>query len=290
MLYKVPDRVRENASTDISNIDRYREIYASAVNDPDGFWLARSRERILWRKEPKIGLLGDFDSVGDHQLAWFGDGRLNITESCLDRHLETQPDKTAILWEGDEPGDQRRLSYTELHREVCKAANALLELGVHKGDRVIIYMGMVPETAIAMLACARIGAIHSVVFGGFSAEALRDRIRDCGAELIITQDEGLRGGKKIPLKATVNKACEGSGNVRKVLVYRRTGADIAWDSGRDIWWHDALKNDVHEAEEVDAEHPLFILYTSGSTGRPKGLVHSCGGIHNLRFLHPRDSL
>lgn len=277
MLYKVPDRVRENASTDISNIDRYREIYATAVDDPDGFWLARSRERILWRKEPKIGLLGDFHSVGDHQLSWFGDGRLNITESCLDRHLETQPDKTAILWEGDEPGDQRRLSYAELHREVCKAANALLELGVHKGDRVIIYMGMVPETAIAMLACARIGAIHSVVFGGFSAEALRDRIRDCGAELIITQDEGLRGGKKIPLKATVNKACEGSGNVRKVLVYRRTGADIAWHSGRDIWWHDALKNDVHEAEEVDAEHPLFILYTSGSTGRPKGLVHSCGG-------------
>ncbi len=277
MPYVVPRRVSEGAVTEISNLNRYREVCAAAANDPNGFWLAQSRERIQWRKEPSIGLMGNFHDVLENPLSWFGDGRLNITESCLDRHLITDPQKTAILWEGDEPGDQRKISYAELHREVCKAANALHELGIRKGERVIIYMGMVPEAAMAMLACARIGAIHSVVFGGFSAEALRDRIRDCGAELIITQDEGLRGGKKIPLKATADEACQGAGTVKKMLVFRRSGADVAWNEPRDIWWHEALQNDTHQAVELEAEHPLFILYTSGSTGRPKGLVHTCGG-------------
>ncbi|MGI9255786.1 MAG: AMP-binding protein, partial [Salinispira sp.] len=277
MLYTVPERVRQGASTDIYDLDRYRERYFQVMNNPNAFWLEHTREHIHWREKPTISLAGSFSEIHEAPLSWFGDGKLNVSESCLDRHVQTQPDKAAIIWEGDEPQDQRTLTYRELHSEVCKAANALIDLGIRRGERVIIYMGMVPETAIAMLACARVGAVHSVVFGGFSAESLRDRIRDCSAEIIITQDEGMRGGKKIPLKSTVDKACEGSGSIKKVLVYRRTGADIPWNSGRDVWWHDSMKNDNHEAEIVDAEHPLFILYTSGSTGRPKGLVHTCGG-------------
>ena len=277
MLYEVPARVREGSVTNISNLDRYREVYTAAANDPDGFWLNRSREYIQWSKEPTVGLIGKFSNDLDNPLSWFADGRLNVTESCLDRHIKTQPDKLAIIWEGDEPGDQRSFTYAELHKEVCRAANALTALGIRKGERVIIYMGMVPEAAIAMLACARIGAIHSVVFGGFSAEALRDRVRDCGAELIITQDEGLRGGKRIPLKATADDACEGEWGVKHMLVVRRTGTSINWHKDRDKWWHEELGKDTHSAVEVEAEHPLFILYTSGSTGRPKGLVHTCGG-------------
>ena len=214
MKYDVPARVREGANTPISNLDRYREHYANAVNDPDGFWLSQTRERIAWDEEPTEGLHGSFHEIKDGPLSWFSDGKLNVTVSCIDRHLEARGDKIAILWEGDEPGDTREITYRELHEEVCKAANALANLGVKKGERVIIYMGMVPEAAIAMLACARIGAIHSVVFGGFSAEALRDRIRDCDAEVVITQDEGIRGGKTIPLKATTDEACQGSSSIK----------------------------------------------------------------------------
>lgn len=279
MKYDVPARVREGANTPISNLDRYREHYANAVNDPDGFWLSQTRERIAWDEEPTEGLHGSFHEIKDGPLSWFSDGKLNVTVSCIDRHLEARGDKIAILWEGDEPGDTREITYRELHEEVCKAANALANLGVKKGERVIIYMGMVPEAAIAMLACARIGAIHSVVFGGFSAEALRDRIRDCDAEVVITQDEGIRGGKTIPLKATTDEACQGSSSIKKVLVYQRTGADVGWDASRDVWWHEATDgiSTENEATIVDAEHPLFILYTSGSTGRPKGVVHTTGG-------------
>jgi acetyl-CoA synthetase len=260
-------------------MDDYRRVCAQVEADPNAFWLEQATARVAWRTPPERGLEGSFHDVADQSIAWFGDGTLNVTESCLDRHVSARGDKVAILWEGDEPGDTRTLTYSELHAEVCKAANALAELGVKKGERVIIYMGMVPEAAIAMLACARLGAIHSVVFGGFSADALRDRVLDCAAEVIITQDEGVRGGRTIPLKAVADEALAGSTPVKNVLVYQRTGADVGWNDERDVWWHDAVDSAsaTHEAVECAAEDPLFILYTSGSTGRPKGLVHTCGG-------------
>ncbi|MFK7990858.1 MAG: acetate--CoA ligase [Sandaracinaceae bacterium] len=279
MAYEVPSRVKDGAATPITDMDRYRETWTRAQNDPDGFWLGVTKERVSWRTEPSRGLEGSFETVAEGPLAWFDDGQLNITETCLDRHLAERPDKIAILWEGDEPGEQRTYTYRELHAEVCRAANALTALGLKKGERAIIYMGMVPEAAIAMLACARIGAIHSVVFGGFSAEALADRIRDCGAEIVITQDYGLRGTRKIPLKATTDEAVSAAPSIQHVLVFKRTEEDVAWVEDRDVWWHAALAAapDTHEAEIVEAEHPLFILYTSGSTGRPKGVVHTSGG-------------
>lgn len=259
-------------------MDTYRSSYLAAMNNPDKFWLDIANDRILWRKPPTQGLHGGYHDIEEGPFSWFADGQLNITESCLDRHLETRGEKTAIIWEGDEPGDTRTFTYRELHREVCKTANALKSLGIKKGERVIIYMGMVPEAAIAMLACARIGAVHSVVFGGFSADALRDRVRDCGAELVITQDEGLRGSRKIPLKAVSDQALRGEDGV-KALIYRRTGGDVEWVEGRDIWWHDVVDSASEDcpATICDAEDPLFVLYTSGSTGKPKGLVHTCGG-------------
>lgn len=277
--YDVPSRVREGCATPFSDLDRYREGAARAVADPDGFWLGVTKERIAWEKEPTTGLAGDFDSIKDGPLSWFADGTLNITTSCLDRHLETRGDKVAILWEGDSPDEVRKITYRELHEQVCRTANALAELGLKKGERAIIYMGMVPEAAIAMLACARLGAVHSVVFGGFSADALHDRIRDCGAELVITQDIGLRGTKHIPLKTTVDAACANAPSVKKVLVYKRTEEEVPWTEGRDVWWHEAVgaASPEHEAQAFEAEHPLFILYTSGSTGRPKGVVHTSGG-------------
>jgi Acyl-coenzyme A synthetases/AMP-(fatty) acid ligases len=224
-LYAVPDRVSADSPNPIASMDAWREAWLAARADPDGFWLAQARQRVTWRTPPTRGLDGSFHDIADGPLSWFGDGRLNLTESCLDRHLATRGDKVAIIWEGDEPGTGRTLTYAQLHAEVCRAANALTALGVKAGERVIIYMGMVPEAAVAMLACARIGAVHSVVFGGFSAEALRDRVRDCGAEVVITQDEGLRGSKTIPLKRTCDEALEGEHGVQAVLVVRRTGAE-----------------------------------------------------------------
>jgi len=250
-----------------------------AVADPDGYWLEQARSRVKWRKEPTLGLLGDFHGIAEEPIAWFSDGTLNLTETCLDQHLKERPDKTAILWEADEPGHSKALSYRELHREVCRLANALRDLGLQKGERAIIYMGMVPETAIAMLACARLGAIHSVVFGGFSAEALRDRVRDCDAKLVITQNEGLRGGKPLALKSVVDQALKEEHAVKHVVVFKRTDTEVDFEEGRDLWWHDvvAQASDHCEPVECAAEDPLFILYTSGSTGKPKGLVHTTGG-------------
>ncbi|MCO4762828.1 MAG: acetate--CoA ligase [Myxococcales bacterium] len=278
-LYPVPARVSEGSPSKIASMDDWRQQWLAAKDNPDGFWLDQTKARLAWTTEPSQGLSGDFHNIAEQQVAWFADGTLNVTESCLDQHLATRGDKVAILWEGDEPGTTRTLTYAQLHAEVCKAADALRAMGVQKGERVIIYMGMVPEAAIAMLACARIGAVHSVVFGGFSAEALRDRIRDCAAEVIITQDQGLRGGRTIPLKATCDEACVGERHVRRVLVYQHTGAPVAWLPERDVWWHDAVKDASADLAAVTcaAEDPLFVLYTSGSTGRPKGLVHTCAG-------------
>ncbi|PRP90448.1 Acetyl-coenzyme A synthetase [Enhygromyxa salina] len=282
-IIDVDDRVRAGSTSQIQDMPAYREHWARAEADPGGYWLAQAKQRVHWRKPPTRGLEGDFWSVRDSPIAWFGDGELNVSESCLDRHLERRGDKTAILWEGDEPSEVRKLSYSQLHAEVCRCANALAELGLKKGERAIIYMGMVPEAAIAMLACARLGAVHSVVFGGFSAEAVRDRVRDCGASIVITQDVGKRGGKNIPLKRTVDAALEGEHGVEKVLVYQRDAEApaelVSMQDGRDLWWHDTVDkaSETHEATTCGAEDPLFILYTSGSTGRPKGLVHTCAG-------------
>lgn len=251
----------------------------AAANDPDTFWVGETRRSIRWMTSPTIGLEGDFKRVEDAPMRWFGDGVLNVTESCLDRHAETQPDVAAFIWEADEPSDAQSITYKQLLDEVCRCANALKSMGVGRGDRVIIYMGMVPQAAVAMLACARLGAIHSVVFGGFSADAIRDRIRDCGAEVVITQDEGMRGGKSVPLKAMVDRALLDGEGVRHVLVFERTHADIPMTTGRDLAWSDvvAKQSTTCAPEPMGAEDPLFILYTSGSTGRPKGLVHTCGG-------------
>jgi acetyl-CoA synthetase len=278
-LYDVPARVRAGSDNPIHDLASWREAVARAANDPNHFWLDVTRRTIEWRTPPTVGLSGDFHTVREDPITWFGDGVLNVTESCLDRHARVNPDKVAILWEGDHPGETRRLTYAELLAEVSRAAGALAELGVHKGHRVLIYMGMVPEAAIAMLACARIGAVHSVVFGGFSAEAIRDRVRDSGAELLITQDHGLRGGKNVDLKKIADEALEGESHVRHVLVLRRTGAPVPWKEGRDVWWHDVVGRQpaFREATPCGAEDPLFILYTSGSTGKPKGLLHTCGG-------------
>ena len=261
-----------------SSLEAWKAHDAQAVVDDSSFWLKQAHAFVDWQTPPRIGRVGDFYTVQQSPIRWFEDGILNVTTSCLDRHARTHPDKTAILWCGDEPGNDKRINYKQLLDQVSQAANALRSLGVGEGDRVVIYMGMVPEAAIAMLACARIGAVHSVVFGGFSAQAISDRIRDCGARVVITQDEGRRGGRLIPLKSTVDDALRGH-DVDAVLVYRHTQADIHIQPGRDVDWHSLVsaQDRVCEPQYVSAESPLFILYTSGSTGTPKGVLHTCGG-------------
>ena len=278
-LYPVPERVKQGSTSPIQTPDHYREHYLRAAADPDRYWLEQTKARVKWMKEPTLGLVGDYHGVKDEPIAWFSDGTLNLTETCLDQHVQKHPDKVAIIWESDEPGHSRTLTYRELHKEVCRFANALRELGLQKGERAIIYMGMVPEAAIAMLACARLGAIHSVVFGGFSAEALRDRVRDCGSKIIITQNEGRRGGKPLALKSVVDQALTDEHLVKHVVVFKRTDTEVAFDDKRDVWWHDIVAEASDECAPVEcaAEDPLFILYTSGSTGKPKGLVHTTAG-------------
>ncbi|MEJ2119982.1 MAG: acetate--CoA ligase [Alphaproteobacteria bacterium] len=216
---------------------------------------------------------------GNVHIKWYEDGVLNASHNCLDRHLDARGDQTAIIWEGDDPKEDKKLTYKELHAEVCKLANGMKSLGVKKGDRITIYMPMIPEAAIAMLACARIGAIHSVVFGGFSPDSLANRIQDCDSNLVITADEGLRGGRSVPLKANTDAALKNCPTAKNCIVYKRTGGKIDWTDGRDIWWHDLVadQSDDCPAEEMNAEDPLFILYTSGSTGKPKGVLHTTGG-------------
>ncbi|HEX8388200.1 MAG TPA: acetate--CoA ligase [Sphingomonas sp.] len=273
--YPVPAEWAANARVDAA---RYRELYDAALADPDGFWLARARERLDWVTEPKEG--GDWSyAQADFRIRWFGDGVLNAAHNCVDRHLAEHGERTAIIWEPDaEAEEPRRISYRELHGEVCRFANVLKRLGVGKGDRVTIYMPMIPEAAFAVLACARIGAIHSVVFGGFSADALAGRIEDCGSRIVVTADEGRRGGKRVPLKRTVDEAAVKAPSLETVLVVRATGADAPMGD-RDRWYHEeaAQVGDDCPAEPMGAEDPLFILYTSGSTGKPKGVLHTTGG-------------
>ena len=266
------------ASTRLRKAD-YEKLYAESIKDPDTFW-AGVAHRLDWTTAPTKISDVSFDPKDLH-IRWYEDGVLNVTTNCLDRHLADRGDKTAIIFEGDDPSESRRISYRELHAEVCKFANALKHLGVTKGDRVAIYLPMIPEAAIAMLACARIGAIHSVVFGGFSPDSLAGRIADFTAKLVITADEGTRGGKKIALKTNVDAALERSGtnSVETVVVVRRTGASVPMQSPRDRYYHHLMDGQTADcpAEPVEAEHPLFILYTSGSTGKPKGVLHTTGG-------------
>jgi acetyl-CoA synthetase len=256
--------------------DKYLRMYEESVKNPAGFW-GEHGKRIDWIKPYTKVRAVDF--TGDISIKWYEDGTLNASANCLDRHLATRGDQTAILWEGDDPGESRRVTYREAYEEVCRLANVLRANGVKKGDRVTIYMPMIPEAAFSILACARVGAIHSVVFGGFSPDSIKDRVLDCESTFVITSDEGLRGGRKVPLKANVDKALESCPGVRHVLVYRRTGGAINWVAGRDLWYHDETGKVPAEspAEEMNAEDPLFILYTSGSTGKPKGVLHTTGG-------------
>ncbi|HIG14686.1 MAG TPA: acetate--CoA ligase [Gammaproteobacteria bacterium] len=254
----------------------YQAMYAESISSPETFWGKQAEKYVTWFKGWERVSHVDFGS-GD--IRWFEGAKLNASYNCLDRHLESKGDDTAIIWEGDEPGDERLISYRELHGEVSRFGNLLKSRGVSKGDRVAIYMPMIPEAAVAMLGCARIGAIHSVVFGGFSPDSLRDRILDSDCRVIVTADEGPRGGRNVPLKANVESALEGCPNVHTTIVVRRTGNSVPGNASRDVWYQEAMEamNGDCPAEEMDAEDPLFILYTSGSTGKPKGVMHTTGG-------------
>ncbi|MEA1890400.1 MAG: acetate--CoA ligase [Pseudomonadota bacterium] len=272
-IYPVPSEFAKNAHI---NSERYEAMYTQSIEDPDTFWAEQAEEFLDWTKT--------WDRVQDWdfrtgKIKWFEGGKLNVSYNCLDRHLDTRGDQVAVLWEGDDPEVDKKITYRELHEEVCKFSNVLKGRGVKKGDRVCIYMPMVTEAAVAMLACTRIGAVHSIVFGGFSPDSLRDRILDSDCQTLITADEGVRGGKAVALKLNADKALADCPNVHTCVVIRRTGGDVDWQEGRDVWY-DELMSDASPdcpAEQMDAEDPLFILYTSGSTGKPKGVLHTTGG-------------
>jgi acetyl-CoA synthetase len=273
-IFPVPEAV---AKTALIDGDGYERMYAESIENPDAFW-GEHGKRVDWIK-PYTKVKNTSYAHENVSIKWYEDGTLNVAANCVDRHAAATPDHVALIWEGDDPAESKKITYAELKAEVCRMANVMRGNGVSKGDRVTIYMPMIPEAAYAMLACARIGAIHSVVFGGFSPDALADRIHDCDSNFVITADEGLRGGKKVPLKANTDKAIERTPSVEHVLVVRRTGGDVGWTEGRDIWWHEAAAKASEECapEEMNAEDPLFILYTSGSTGKPKGVQHTTGG-------------
>ena len=256
--------------------EKFRQIYDDSITNPNEFWATQAMEFLTWQQTwSQVSR----SNMARGEIEWFLDGKLNASENCIDRHLADKANQTAIIWEGDEPGDSKKISYKDLFEEVCKLANGLKSLGVKKGDRVCIYMPMIPEAAFAMLSCARIGAIHSVVFGGFSPQALEDRILDADCHFVVTANEGLRGGKKIPLKQNVDKALENCPNVKSVLVVERTENDVNWVDGRDFWYQEVTEDQMPScpSEIMDSEDPLFILYTSGSTGKPKGVQHSTAG-------------
>ncbi|MDC0948225.1 acetate--CoA ligase [Gammaproteobacteria bacterium] len=272
-IHPVPESMKARGAIDN---ETYVAMYRHSIDDPSGFWAEQAESYLTWRKRWDTVVDADFNKA---EISWFKGGQLNVAENCVDRHLAERGDQTALIWEGDDPNIESHITYRELHGQVCRLANALKARGVKKGDRVSIYMPMIPEAAYAMLACARIGAVHSIVFGGFSPDALRDRILDSDCQVVITADEGLRGGRAVPLKANVDKALESCTNVHSVFVVRRTGGEVAWDSARDLWYHEICDDQSAEceAEPMDAEDPLFILYTSGSTGKPKGVLHTTGG-------------
>ncbi len=273
-LYPVPEEFAKQANIDAASYD---EMYQRSIKDPEGFWGEQAEKFLDWFK-PWDKVL-DWSFTGDVHIKWFEGGKLNVSHNCIDRHLPEKADKVAIIWEGDDPNTDKKITYQELYNEVTRLANVLKARGVKKGDRVCIYMPMIPEAAYAMLACTRIGAVHSVVFGGFSPEALKDRILDSNCQVLITADEGLRGGRQVPLKANADKALEHCPNVHSVLVVKRTGGDITWNDSRDLWYHVHVEQASTDCppEQMDAEDPLFILYTSGSTGKPKGVLHTTGG-------------
>ncbi len=258
--------------------EQYQAMYKQSVDDPEAFWAEQADQYITWFKKWDKVLDWSFNK-DDLHINWFKGAKLNVAYNCLDRHLESRGDQVAIIWEGDNPEEDRKITYRELHEEVSKFANVLKARGVKKGDRVSLYLPMIPEAAVAMLACTRIGAVHSVVFGGFSPDALRDRILDSDCQVVITSDQSMRGGKKVPLKANADKAIAQCPNVHTCLVIRRGGDPVEWDEQRDVWYHEAMADASTDcpAEEMDADDPLFILYTSGSTGKPKGVLHTTGG-------------
>ena len=273
VIYKISQNIKNDS---LVSEEEFSDMYQHSITNPNEFWHEQASNYLEW--------ISEWDQVSEHdfskgQVSWFKGGKLNATVNCIDRHLTSRANQTAIIWEGDDPDESNHISYRELHESVCKFSNALKERGVNKGDRVCIYMPMIPEAAYAMLACARIGAIHSVVFGGFSPESLKDRILDSDCQTVITADEGLRGSKKIPLKENVDEALERCPNVHSVIVIKRTGAEVNWVDNRDVDYHEiTARMDLNcEPEPMDAEDPLFILYTSGSTGKPKGVMHTTGG-------------
>jgi len=272
-IYPVDLAIAENAHIDEI---RYQEMYRRSINDPEEFWSEQAEKYLTYTK--KWDQVMKYDYVTG-EIAWFSGAKLNATINCIDRHLEARGDQVAIIWEGDDPSEQQYISYKELHESVCRFANLLKSRGVKKGDRVSIYMPMIPEAAVAMLGCARIGAVHSVVFGGFSPDALRDRILDSDCRVVVTADEGLRGGRPVPLKENVETALAECPDVHTTIVVRRTGAEVPGNTKRDVWYHKGIASVSPdcEPEEMDAEDPLFILYTSGSTGKPKGVLHTTAG-------------
>ncbi len=274
LIFKVPSKWSKSAYVDKK---QYEKKYKLSIKDNEGFW-KKEGKRIDWIK-PYKKIKDVKYSKTEVKIKWFYDGTLNASANCIDRHIKSKKNKTAIIWVGDDPKESKQISYKELHKKVCKAANGLKSLGIKKGDRVTIYLTMIPELAYIMLACARIGAIHSIIFGGFSPDSIAGRINDCQSDYIVTADEGVRGGKIIPLKKITDEALSQCPNVKKCVVVKRTGNEVNWVEGRDVWYDDITKlsSDKCEPEEMNAEDPLFILYTSGSTGKPKGVLHTTGG-------------